>query len=50
VESDRQPRYHWLMTKMPKRPRDPKQLAMLMFEIATGETSDSVPSGSPMAE
>jgi hypothetical protein len=27
---------------MPKRPRDPNQLAKLIVDIATGETQDSV--------
>jgi hypothetical protein len=27
---------------MPKRPRDPNQLAKLIVDIATGETEDSV--------
>ena len=38
------------MAKTPKRPRDPNQLAKLIVDIATGETSDTVPSSSPMAE
>lgn len=29
------------MAKTPKRPRDPNQLAKLMVDIATGETSDA---------
>jgi hypothetical protein len=39
-----------MSTKMPKRPRDPNQLAKLMVDIATGETSDSVTSSTQMAE
>lgn len=35
---------------MPKRPRDPNQLAKLIVDIATGETADTVPASSPMAE
>jgi hypothetical protein len=34
----------------PKRPRDPNQLAKLIVDIATGESSDNVPTSSPMAE
>jgi hypothetical protein len=29
------------MTKTPKRPRDPNQLAKLITDIATGDASDS---------
>lgn len=29
------------MTKSPKRPRDPNQLAKLMIDIASGETSET---------
>jgi hypothetical protein len=38
------------MSKMPKRPRDPNQLAKAIVEIATGERNDSVPTASPMAD
>jgi len=38
------------MAKKPKRPRDPNQLAKLIVDIATGESSDNVPASSPMAE
>lgn len=39
----RPPRYMGCMTgKAPKRPRDPNQLAKLMVDIASGETSDAV--------
>jgi hypothetical protein len=38
------------MAKMPKRPRDPNQLAKTIVEIATGERNDSVPAESPMSE
>lgn len=31
------------MAKTPKRPRDPNQLAKLITDIATGETSDAPP-------
>ena len=31
------------MTKRPKRPRDPAQLAKLIVDIATGEVEDRVP-------
>lgn len=37
------------MPKPPKRPRDPNQLAKMVVEIATGETSDTVPTTTPMA-
>lgn len=33
-----------------KRPRDPNQLAKMMIDIAAGETCDSLPASSPMAE
>lgn len=36
--------------KHPKRPRDPNQLAKLIVDIATGETTDIVPAKSPMAD
>ena len=32
------------MTKTPKRPRDPNQLAKLIVDIATGETHDATDS------
>jgi hypothetical protein len=35
------------MTKHPKRPRDPNQLAKAIADLATGETSE--PAASPMA-
>ncbi len=38
------------MTKTPKRPRDPNQLAKLVVDIATGETPVTLPTSSPMAE
>lgn len=38
------------MPKHPKRPRDPNQLAKLVVDIATGKSSDNVPTSSPMAE
>lgn len=38
------------MAKTPKRPRDANQLAKLMVDIATGQTDDSLPASSPMAE
>lgn len=38
------------MAKKPKRPRDTNQLAKLIVDIATGESSDNVPASSPMAE
>ena len=31
------------MTKTPKRPRDPNQLAKMIADIATGEVSDTPP-------
>ncbi len=31
------------MTKHPKRPRDPNQLAKLITDIATGEAEDEAP-------
>lgn len=36
--------------KTPKRPRDTNQLAKLMVDIATGESSDEVPASSPMSD
>ena len=42
--------YNARMTKTPKRPRDPNQLAKLIVDIATGDKSDTVPTKSPMAE
>jgi len=38
------------MAETPGRPRDPNQLAQMVVAIATGETTDSVPSASPMAD
>lgn len=38
------------MTKPPKRPRDPNQLAKHIVDLATGETEDRAPSMSPMGE
>jgi hypothetical protein len=38
------------MTKPPKRPRDPNQLAKSIVDIATGNVSDTVVAESPMAE
>ena len=39
------------MTKTPKRPRDPNQLAKMLVDIATGETQDAIESSkSPMSE
>jgi hypothetical protein len=39
------------MVKPPKRPRDPSQLAKLVIDIATGQTSDPEPKTvSPMGE
>ena len=32
-----------LMTKHPKRPRDPNQLGKLIVDLSTGEASDTVP-------
>jgi len=32
----------WHDTVMPKRPRDPNQLAKLVVDIATGEIEDTV--------
>jgi hypothetical protein len=37
------------MSKTPKRPRDPNQLAKAIVEIATGDAPDTVPTESPMA-
>lgn len=37
------------MAKTPKRPRDPNQLAKMIVDIATGETNDTLPTSSPMA-
>lgn len=39
-----------MSSQSPKRPREQYQLAKLMVDIATGETSDTVPASSPMAE
>ena len=33
------------MTKQPKRPRDPSQLAKMMVDIASGENVDPSPDG-----
>jgi hypothetical protein len=38
------------MAKHPKRPRDVNQLAKLIIEIASGDSDDSLPASSPMAE
>ena len=38
------------MTKTPNRPRDPNQLAKAIVEIATGDSDDTVPASSPMAD
>ena len=38
------------MAKKPKRPRDANQLAKMIVDIATGESSDNLPASSPMAE
>jgi hypothetical protein len=35
--------YNRDMSKTPKRPRDPNQLAKFITDIATGERSDDVP-------
>lgn len=32
------------MTKTPKRPRDPNQLAKLIVDIATGDQTETLPS------
>ena len=37
------------MTKPPKRPRDPNQLAKLIVGLATGEETETSTSESPMA-
>jgi hypothetical protein len=37
------------MTKPPKRPRDPNQLAKMMVDIARGETVDDQASKNPSA-
>jgi hypothetical protein len=37
------------MTKTPKRPRDPNQLAKAIVDVATGETGDSLALEAPMA-
>ena len=37
------------MAQNPKRPRDPNQLAKAIVDIATGETADTLPVASPMA-
>ncbi len=36
------------MTKPPKRPRDPNQLAKLIADIATGEVAEKTPEPSAM--
>lgn len=38
------------MTKTPKRPRDPNQLAKLIADIATGDVEEKPPEPSPMGE
>ncbi len=38
------------MTKTPKRPRDPNQLAKLITDLATGERIEAVPTTSSMGE
>ncbi len=38
------------MTKHPKRPRDPNQLAKLITDIATGEAEDEAPARVEAAE
>lgn len=35
--------YNRVMSKTPKRPRDPNQLAKFITEIATGERTDDPP-------
>lgn len=39
MERARQSRYHSGMTKTPKRPRDPNQLAKYIVDLATAEQS-----------
>lgn len=36
--------YNGSMSKTPKRPRDPNQLAKMIVDIATGEIEDDLPS------
>ncbi len=36
------------MTKTPKRPRDPNQLAKLMVDFATGEVDENADKKSPL--
>jgi hypothetical protein len=38
-----------MTAKTPKRPRDANQLAKSIVDLATGASSDNVPSESPMA-
>jgi hypothetical protein len=38
------------MPKVPKRPRDPNQLAKAIVDIATGAAPDTVPLSSPAKE
>jgi hypothetical protein len=38
------------MTKQPKRPRDPAQLAKFIVDVATGQTSDSSKPDTPAQE
>ena len=41
MERHRQSRYHSLMTKTPKRPRDTNQLAKFIVDTAIGEKGDT---------